>query len=84
MARRPPMVPERAHLWPWLLLWRATGAGGVMMVAALRLEVEGLWCRAPPAIILATAALPDMPGRCLVRRATGARLRGRGMPLHVR
>ena len=27
VARRPPMVPERAHLWPWLLLWRATGAG---------------------------------------------------------
>ena len=27
-ARQPPMVPERAHLWPWLLLWRATGAEG--------------------------------------------------------
>ena len=37
--------------------------GGVVMVAVLRVEVEELWCRAPPAIILATAALPYVPRR---------------------
>ena len=64
--------------------------GGVVMVAVLREEEEELWCRAPPAIILATAALPYVPGRgrgtCgfLAHRANGWRLRGRGMPLHVR
>ena len=27
VARRPPMVPERVHLWPWLRLLRTIGAG---------------------------------------------------------
>ena len=36
---------------------------GLVMVAVLREEEEELWCRAPPAIILATAALPYVPGR---------------------
>ena len=31
--------------------------GRVVMVAVLRKEEEDLWCREPPAIILATAAL---------------------------
>ena len=59
------------------------------MLAVLREEEEELWCRAPPAIILATAALPYVPGcgggtwGCWARRANGWRLRGRGMPLHV-
>ena len=62
----------------------------VVMVAVLREEEEELWCRAPPAIILATAALRYVPGRgggrcgCWARRANGVMLRGRGMPLHVR
>ena len=48
-----------------------------MIVAVLREEEEELWCRAPPAIILATAALPYLPGRCggtcrcWARRANG-------------
>ena len=60
------------------------------MVAVLRVKEEELWCRAAPAIILATAALPYMPGcglgtcGCWARPANGARLRGRSMPLHVR
>ena len=47
----------------------------VVMVAVLREEEEELWCRAPPAIILATAALPYVPGcgggtcGCWARRA---------------
>ena len=66
------------------------GRGWVVMVAILRVELEELWCRAPPAVILATAALPYVPG-CgsgtsgwWARRATGMSLRGRGIPLHVR
>ena len=64
--------------------------GGVVMVAVLREEEEELWFWAPPAIILATAALPYVPGcgggtcGCWARCASGWRLRGRGMPLHVR
>ena len=58
----------------------------LVTVAVFREEEEELWCRAPPAIILATAALPYVPGRgggtcgCLARRANGWRLRGWGMP----
>ena len=37
--------------------------GRVVMVAVVREEEEELWCRAPPGIILATAALPYVPGR---------------------
>ena len=61
--------------------------GGPVTVAVIRVEVEGLWCRAPPAIIQVTAALPYVPGRgggtsgCWARRATVTRLRGRGIPL---
>ena len=64
--------------------------GSLVMVAVLRLEGEELWCQAPLAIMLATAALPYVPGRgggtCgrWARCANGARLRGRNMPLHVR
>ena len=64
--------------------------GGLVMVAVLRLEVEELWCWAPPAIILATVTLLYVPGRgggtcgCWARRANGMRLRGRVIPLHVR
>ena len=68
----------------------ARDRGWVVMVAVFRVELEELRCRAPPAIILATAALLYVPGRgggtsgCRTRRATGTRLRGRGIPLHVR
>ena len=64
--------------------------GRVVMVAVLREEEGKLWCLAAPAIILATAALPYVPDRgggtcgCWARRADDLRLRGRGMPLHVR
>ena len=64
--------------------------GWVVMVAVLRAEVEEPWGSAPPAIILAAAALPYVPPRgggtnsCWARRATGTRLRWRGIPLHVR
>ena len=63
--------------------------GRVVMVAVLREEEEDLWCRAPLAIILATAALPYVPGcgggtcGCWARCASGWRLRGRCVPLHV-
>ena len=68
----------------------ARDRGWLVMVAVLWVDVEELWCWAPPAIILATAALPYVPGcgggtsGCSGRRATGRRLRGRGMPLYVR
>ena len=64
--------------------------GRVLMVAVLREEREELWCRAPPAIILATAALPYVLGcgggtcGCWAHCNSGWRLRGRSMPLHVR
>ena len=64
--------------------------GWVVMDAVLWVEVEELWCRAPQAVILATAALPYVPGcggrtsGCCARRATSTNLRGRGIPLHVR
>ena len=66
------------------------GRGWVAMVATLRLEVEEPWCRAPPAVIRASAALTYVPG-CgggtsgwQARHATGRSLWGRGIPLHVR
>ena len=64
--------------------------GGPVMVAVLREEEDEPSSRVPPAIILATAALPYVPGcgggtrGCLARFASCWRLRGRGMPLHVR
>ena len=63
--------------------------GRVVIVAVLQVEEEELWCWARPVIILATAALPYVPGHgggtcgCSARLANGARLRRRGMPLHV-
>ena len=81
----------RARTFVALVAVVARDRGGwVVMVAVLREEEEELWCQAPPAIILATAALPYVPGSsggtcgCWARRANGWRLRGRGMPLHVR
>ena len=68
----------------------ARDRGCVVMVAVLRVEVEELWCRASPVIILVTAALPYVPGcgggnsGCFPRRAIGKSLRGRGIPLQVR
>ena len=65
-------------------------AGGVVMVAVLQEEKNVLSSRVPLAIILATAALPYVPGcsgrtcgrwaRCAIRW----RLRGEGTPLLVR
>ena len=66
------------------------GQGWVLMVATVRLEVEELSSRAPPAVMLTTAALPYVPG-CgawtsgwWARRATGTSLRGAGIPLHIK
>ena len=80
----------RARRFVALVAAVARDRGWVVMVAVLRMDVSELWCRARPAIILATAALLYVPGRggetsgCWTRRATGKRLRGRGIPLHVR
>ena len=65
------------------------GRGWVVFVAFLRVEVEDLWCRAPPAVIRGTAALPYVSGCGLLRSgvwargATATTLRGVGIPLHV-
>ena len=54
----------RARTFVALVAVVARDRGGwVVMVAVLGEEEEELWCRAPPAIILATAALPYVPGR---------------------
>ena len=64
--------------------------GGAVMVAVFREEEDKPSSRVPLAIILATAALPYVPGcgggtcGCLARCASGRRLRRREMPLHVR
>ena len=61
----------------------------VVMVAVLRDEEDEPWSWVPLAIILATAALPYVPGcgggtcGCWARCASGPRLRGGGMPLNV-
>ena len=80
----------RARTFVALVAVVARDRGGrVVIVAVLWEEEEELCCRAPRAIILATAALPYVPGRgggtcgCWARSAGGWRLRGRGMPLHV-
>ena len=39
--------------------------GWLVMVVVLREQEAELWCQAPPAIILATAALPYVPGRAV-------------------
>ena len=86
------LAPDDARARPFVDLVAAVARdqGWVVMVAVLRMEVGELWRWAPPAIILATAALSYVPGRsggtsgCSTRRATGTRLRVRGIPLHVR
>ena len=82
---------SRARTFVALVAAVARDLGGrVVMVAVLREEKEELWCRAPPAINLATAALPCVPSDgngtsgCWARCANGVRLRGRDIPLHVR
>ena len=86
------LVPDGAGARTLVVLVAAVvrGRGWVVMVATLRVRVEELWCRAPPALIRATAAFPYVSG-CgsgrsgwWARRATGTSLRGRGIPLHVR
>ena len=81
----------RARTFVALVAAVARNRGGeVVMVAFLRVEVDELWCRAHPVIILATAALQYVPGRgggtsgCWARHATGAGLRRRGILLDVR
>ena len=64
--------------------------GRVVMVPVLWEEEDEPLSRVLLAIILATAALPYVPGcsggtcGCWARFASGWRLRGRGMPLHMR
>ena len=81
----------RARTFVALVAVVARDRGGrLMMVAVLREEEDESWSRVPLAIILATAALPYVPGcgggmcGCWARCASGRRLPGRGMPLHVR
>ena len=88
-APTPDGARARTFVAPVAAVARDRG-GGVVMVAVLQVEVEDLWRRSPPLIILATAALPYVPGRgggtcgCWARRVNGTRLRGRGIQLHVR
>ena len=90
LCRAPAPDGARARTFVALVAAVARDRGWVVIVAVLRVEVEELWCRAPPAIILPTAALPYVTGcgggrsGCWARRATGPSLRGRGFPLHVR
>ena len=69
---------------------RDRGGGLVMVAVVLRGEYDGPSSRVPLAIILATAALPYVPGcgggtcGCRVRCISDLRLRGGGMSLHVR
>ena len=64
--------------------------GGVVMVAVLWEEEDEPSSLVPLPIILATAALPYVPGcggatcGCRARCASGRRLRGGKMPDHVR
>ena len=64
--------------------------GGVVMVAVPQEEEDEPSSRIPLAIILATAALLYVPGcgggtcGCRARCASGWRLRGGRVPLHVR
>ena len=78
------LVPDGAEARTLVALVAALvpGQGWVVMVATLRVEVEELWCSAPPAAIPATVALPYVPG-CgagtsgwRARRATGTGLWG--------
>ena len=86
------LTPDGARARKFVVLVAAVvrdRGGRPVMVTILRVEEEELWCWAPPASILATPALPYLPGYdggmcgCWARRANGARLRGRGMPLNV-
>ena len=80
----------RARTFVALVAAVARDWGSVVMIVLPWVEVEELWYQALPAVILATAALPYVPGRgggtsgCWARRATGTSLRGRDIPLHVR
>ena len=58
------LVPDGAGARTFVALVAAVvrGRGWVLMVATLRVEVEELWCRASPAVIRDTAALPYVPG----------------------
>ena len=85
------LVPDGAGARTLVALVAALvrGRGWVVMVATLRVEVEQLWCRGPPAVIEATTALSYMPG-CgggtsgwRARCATGTSLMGSGIPLHA-
>ena len=73
-----------------LTLVALVAPGWVVIVATLRMEEEELWCRAAPAVIRFTAALPYVPSwgggtsGWRTRPATGTGLRGRGIPFHVR
>ena len=69
---------------------RDRGGGVVMVAVVLQGEYDEPLSRVPLAIILASAALPYVPGcgggtcGCRVRCISDSRLRGGGMPLHVR
>ena len=71
-------TPDGARVCTFVALIAAVAChrgGGVVMVAVLREEVEELRCWAPPAIILATAALLYVPAIALqsVRRSEASR-----------
>ena len=65
------------------------GRGWVVMVDIFWVEVEELWCWAPPAVILACriavrAWLQRWDEWLVAQRTTGPSLWGRGIPLRVR
>ena len=57
------MVPGRVYFFALVAVVAGDRGRRVVMVAVLWEQEEELWCRAPPAIILTTAALPYVPGR---------------------
>ena len=83
-------VWARPFVAPVAVVARDRGWRVVMIAVVLRGEYDELSSRVPLAIILATAALPYVPGCgggrccCWARCTSDRRLRGVGMPLHVR
>ena len=74
-------TPDGARVRTFVALVAAVArdrGGRVAMVVVLGMEEEGLWCPAPPAIILATAVLSYVPGHggrtggCWARHANAA------------
>ena len=63
MWRADPRWCQIAHILALVAAVARDRGGRVVEVAVFRVKVWELWCGAPLAIILATAALPYVPGR---------------------